>query len=162
MVIAPAKTGIAAISKKAVINHVQTKIGIFIKVIPGARILSMVAITFIAPSIDDAPNRWSENITNGMELPPCRDRGGYNVHPAAGPPLSKNNVLISIVKANGRIQKLQLFNLGKAISGAPIIIGSCQLANPTNAGINAPNIIINACMVVIWLKKPGTTNCKPG
>ena len=32
----------------------KQKIGIFIKVIPGARILSMVAITFIAPSIDDA------------------------------------------------------------------------------------------------------------
>ena len=59
------------------------------------------------------------------------------------------SVLDSIVKANGNIQKLQLFSLGKAISGAPIIIGSCQLASPTKAGINAPKIIISACIVVI-------------
>ena len=48
-------------------------------------------------------------ITKGIELPPCNDSGGYNVHPAAGPPLSKNNVLINIANAKGRIQKLQLF-----------------------------------------------------
>ena len=49
-----------------------------------------------------------------------------------------------------------------AISGAPIIRGICQFASPTKAGITAPKIIINACIVVIWLKNPGTTNCKPG
>ena len=84
-----------------------------------------------------------------MELPPCRDRGGYKVQPAAGPPLSKNNVLNNMVNAKGSIQKLQLFNLGSAISGAPIIIGICQFAKPTKAGITAPKIIISACMVVI-------------
>ena len=52
MVIAPAKTGIAAISRKAVISHVHTNIGIFINVIPGALIFKIVAITFIAPRID--------------------------------------------------------------------------------------------------------------
>ena len=26
-------------------------------------------------------------------MPPCKERGGYKVQPAAGPPLSKNNVL---------------------------------------------------------------------
>ena len=149
MVIAPASTGIDAINKNAVINHVHTKIGIFINVIPGALIFSIVAITLIAPSIDDAPSKWSENITKGIEFPPCKDSGGYNVQPAAGPPLSKNKVLNSIVKANGKIQKLQLFNLGSAISGAPIIIGNCQLAKPTKAGMTAPKIIINACIVVI-------------
>ena len=57
MVIAPASTGIDAINKNAVINHVHTKIGIFINVIPGALIFSIVAITLIAPSIDDAPSK---------------------------------------------------------------------------------------------------------
>jgi hypothetical protein len=33
-------------------------------------------------------------------------------------------------KANGRIQKLQLFMRGSAMSGAPIIIGIIQLASP--------------------------------
>ena len=57
MVIAPARTGIAAIRRNAVISQVQTKIGIFISVIPGALIFRIVAMTFIAPRIDDAPNR---------------------------------------------------------------------------------------------------------
>ena len=57
IVIAPAKTGIDAINKNAVINQVQTKIGIFISVIPGALILSIVAITLIAPKIDERPNK---------------------------------------------------------------------------------------------------------
>ena len=55
MVTAPARTGIAAISKKAVMTQVQTKSGIFISVIPGARILSMVAIMLIAPNMEDMP-----------------------------------------------------------------------------------------------------------
>ena len=54
---APASTGIAAISRNAVISQVQTKIGIFISVIPGALIFRIVAMTFIAPRIDEAPNR---------------------------------------------------------------------------------------------------------
>ena len=149
IVIAPANTGIDAISKKAVINQVHTKIGIFIRVIPGALILSIVAITLIAPNIEESPNKWIDKITNGIESPPCNDRGGYKVQPAAGPPLSKNKVLSIIVNAKGNIQKLQLFSLGKAMSGAPIIIGICQFARPTKAGITAPKIITKACIVVI-------------
>ena len=34
-------------------------------------------------------------------------------------------------------QKLKLFNLGSAISEAPIIIGTNQFASPTNAGHNS-------------------------
>ena len=60
-----------------------------------------------------------------------------------------NNVESSRVKANGRIQNDQLFMRGKAISGAPTIIGIIQLARPTNAGMTAPKIITSACMVVI-------------
>lgn len=51
---------------------------------------------------------------------------------------------------------------GRAISGAPIIIGTSQFANPTHAGMTAPNTMIKACMVVIWLKKSGSTSCRPG
>ena len=73
-----------------------------------------------------------------------------------------NSVEASMVKANGRIQKLQLFMRGSAMSGAPIIIGTIQLASPTNAGITAPNTMTRPCIVVIWLKKLGSTNCSPG
>ena len=64
--------------------------------------------------------------------------------------------------ATGRIQNDQLFMRGKAMSGAPIIIGIIQLARPTNAGITAPKTIISACIVVIELKNSGCTNCRPG
>ena len=64
--------------------------------------------------------------------------------------------------ATGRIQNDQLFMRGNAMSGAPIIIGIIQLARPTNAGITAPNTMISACIVVIWLKNSGCTNCRPG
>lgn len=58
MVTTPASTGITAISRKAVISQVQTNSGIFIRVMPGARRLRMVAITLIAPMIELIPIRW--------------------------------------------------------------------------------------------------------
>ena len=51
---------------------------------------------------------------------------------------------------------------GNAMSGAPIIIGIIQFAKPTQAGMTAPKTMISACMVVIWLKNSGCTNCSPG
>jgi len=62
-----------------------------------------------------------------------------------------DNLEIRIPKAPGSNQKLQLFILGRAISGAPIINGTIQLARPTNAGIITPNTIIKPCRVVNWL-----------
>jgi hypothetical protein len=48
-------------------------------------------------------------------------------------------------KAGGNNQKLMLFNRGKAISGAPIKIGTNQLPNPPiNIGITIKKIIIKA------------------
>ena len=60
-----------------------------------------------------------------------------------------NSVLIMMVKAKGNIQKLQLLSRGSAISGAPTISGSCQLAKPTKAGMTKPKIMISPCIVVI-------------
>ena len=52
----------------------------------------------------------------------------------------------------GKSQKLILFNLGKAISGAPNINGTNQLPKPPIiAGITKKKIIINACAVTITL-----------
>ena len=48
------------------------------------------------------------------------------------------------------------------MSGAPIMSGIIQLARPTNAGMTAPNTMTSACIVVIWLKNAGSTNCRPG
>ena len=62
MVTQPANTGITAISRKAVISQVQTNKGIFIKVMPGARRLRMVATTLIAPMIELTPIRCTPKI----------------------------------------------------------------------------------------------------
>ena len=162
MVTPPASTGMTAISRKAVISQVQTNSGIFIRVMPGARMLRMVVITLIAPMIEDMPIRWMAKITNGRASPVCSVSGGYRVQPPAGPPPSMNMVDSSMLKANGRIQKLQLFMRGSAMSVAPIISGICQLARPVNAGMTTPKIITSACSVVMELKNCGSTNCSPG
>jgi len=73
-----------------------------------------------------------------------------------------NRVEASSRKVGGRIQKLQLFIRGSAMSGAPIIIGINQLARPTKEGMIAPNTMISPCRVVIWLKNSGWTSCMPG
>jgi hypothetical protein len=51
-------------------------------------------------------------------------------------------------KAGGTNQKLKLFNLGKAISGAPRNIGKNQLPKPPiRAGITRKKTIIKPCAV---------------
>ncbi len=144
------------------ISQVHTNSGIFIRVMPGARMFRMVTITLIAPITEEIPMRCTEKIRNGNALPVCSTSGGYMVQPPAGAPPDMNSVLSSMVKANGRIQKLQLFMRGSAMSGAPIIIGTSQLASPTKPGMTAPKIMTRACMVVIWLKNIGSTICRPG
>ena len=49
-----------------------------------------------------------------------------------------------------------------AMSGAPIIIGICQFAKPTAAGMIAPKTMMRPCSVVSELKNSGCTICRPG
>ena len=57
------------------------------------------------------------------------------VHPVPAPTSTKAE-LNNNNKEGGNSQKLMLFNLGNAISGAPINMGTNQLPNPPiNAGI---------------------------
>ncbi len=76
MVTAPARTGITAISRKAVISQVQTNSGILSRVMPGARMFRMVAITLIEPMIDEMPIMCTANTTKAKLCPPCRLSGG--------------------------------------------------------------------------------------
>ena len=66
-------------------------------------------------------------------------------------PPSTNSEIVNNEKANGKIQKLQLLSRGNAISGAPIIMGTIQLASPTKAGMMTPNTIISPCTVTSTL-----------
>lgn len=60
--------------------------------------------------------------------------------------------IVSKSREGGRSQNLILFIRGKAMSGAPIIIGTKKLPNPPIIiGITMKKIIINACAVTITL-----------
>jgi len=79
------------------------------------------------------------------------DNGGYTVHPV---PVPVSTILLINNKDNegGSNQNLILFIRGKAISGAPSIIGTNQFPNPPiKIGITIKKIIIKAWAVTITL-----------
>ena len=144
------------------ISQVQQNIGIFISVMPGARMFRMVVMMLIAPMIELAPMMCRAKMARSMPGPICTDSGAYSVQPAAvAPPGTKYDTMSSRAAA-GSSQKLKLFMRANAMSEAPIIIGICQFANPTNAGMMPPNTMISPCMVVSWLKNSGRRICRPG
>ena len=55
--ILPARTGSVSTSRNDVTRTAHTNSGILYIVCPGARILNTVTIKFIAPSIDEIPER---------------------------------------------------------------------------------------------------------
>jgi hypothetical protein len=69
IVIAPAKTGRDSKSKTAVIKTDQTNRGILSIVIPGALMLIMVVMKFIAPIIEEAPAQCKLKIARSTEPP---------------------------------------------------------------------------------------------
>jgi hypothetical protein len=109
--------------------------------------LKIVVIKFIAPIIEEAPAKCKLKIAKSTEAPGCPSKllnGGYTVQPVPAP---ASTILDSIIstRAGGNNQKLILFNLGNAISGAPIITGTNQLPYPPIiTGITKKNIITKA------------------
>jgi hypothetical protein len=108
----------------------------------------------MAPKIEDKPAKCKLNIAKSTAPPECDKillKGGYTVQPVPAPVSIKaehNNK----IKDGGNNQKLKAFNLGKAISGAPINKGTKQLPKPPIiVGITIKNIIIKACAVTITL-----------
>jgi len=116
--------------------------------------LKIVTIKLIAPKIELVPERWKLKIARSTEGPECAckaDNGGYTVHPVPAPVSTKAD---KSNKANdgGSNQKLILFILGKAISGAPIKRGTNQLPKPPiRIGITMKKIMRIACAVIITL-----------
>jgi hypothetical protein len=102
---------------------------------------------FMAPNIELIPAKCKLKIAKSTEPPEwysILDNGGYTVHPVPAPPSTKLDEANKI-KAGGNNQKLILFNLGKAMSGAPIINGTIQLPKPPiKTGITMKKIIMNA------------------
>ncbi|MND56106.1 hypothetical protein D3C80_472030 [compost metagenome] len=69
MVTAAARTGMTAMSRKAVISQVQTNSGIFIQPMPGARRLKMVTMTLMAPMMEEIPMMWMAKTNSAVLLP---------------------------------------------------------------------------------------------
>lgn len=154
IVIAPASTGSDSSSRMAVINTDQTNRGICSNPIVFIRRLTIVVIKLIAPRIDETPARCSEKIAISTLTPLWNswvDSGGYTVHPVPAP-LSLIEDNISSDSDGGSNQNLILFIRGKAMSGAPSIMGTSQLPNPPIIiGITMKKIITKACAVTIEL-----------
>lgn len=129
IVIAPAKTGNDNKRRNAVIKTAHTKSGVLLATMPGARIFKIVTIKFIAPKIEETPAKCKLKIAISTEAPEwdCTfDNGGYTVQPVPTPASIKEDET-SNIKAGGNNQKDILFKRGKAMSQAPIIIGTNQL-----------------------------------
>jgi len=69
IVIAPAKTGNESNNRNAVMKTAQTNNGVRWAVIPGARMLIIVTIKFIAPKIDETPAKCRLKIAKSTEAP---------------------------------------------------------------------------------------------
>ena len=124
--IAPANTGKDKSNKNTVINTAQTNKGNLCIKSPGALILKIVTIKLIDPKIELVPERWKLKIARSTDGPECAwidDNGGYTVHPVPAP-VSTNADKRRQISDGGNNQKLMLFILGNAISGAPIIKGT--------------------------------------
>src|ERR1044071_9172295 len=151
---AAANTGTANNNKYEVIKIDQTNSGKSPQPIPSVLIFVIVQIKFIAPIKDDAPATCKLKIAKSTAAPGCPitpAKGGYNVHPVPTP-TSTNVEVTSKYKDTGNNQKLKLFNLGNAISGAPIINGTNQFPKPPiNIGITIKKIITKACPVTTVL-----------
>lgn len=148
-----AKAGKATTRRTEVISTDHTNKGIRNSVIPFGRIFIIVTIIFIAPNIDEAPAKCIDKIAKSTEGPACErtpESGGYRVQPV--PAASKNIELVSRYRDQGKNQKLKLFKRGKAISGAPIKIGTNQFPNPPiKIGITIKKIMIKPCEVTTAL-----------
>jgi len=144
IVIAAAKTGKAKHNKIAVIRIDQQNNGILLMYKPLDLIKQIVIMKFIAPKTEDKPAKCKLNINKSRAAlgdPIKLLNGGYKVQPTAAPfstqVVNKNKNI-----EDGSNQKLKLFNLGKAISGAPINNGINQFPKaPINIGIAAKKII---------------------
>lgn len=144
------------------ISQVQANMGIFMSVMPGARMFRMVTMMLIEPMMELAPRMCMAKIPTSMDGPICSVSGAYSVQPAAGAPPGMKNDDTSMMAAGIISQKLKLFMRANAMSDAPICSGIIQFAKPTKAGMMAPNTMISPCMVVSWLNSSGFTTCSPG
>ena len=137
---AAASAVVAIISSGAVANCPQTKSGMRVNVMPGARIFSIVTTKLMPVSVELTPTRKIAAAHIDVPAAPCSETGGYSVQPAVGAPIRNDEN--SIKPATGKIQKLSMLSHGKATSRAPICSGKTRLPNPpVSSGITTSHTI---------------------
>ena len=109
-------------------SQVQQNIGIFIRVMPGARMFRMVTMMLIEPMMDEAPIKCMAKMAMSMPGPICVDSGAYRVQPAAVAPPGTRKDVASRMAAGGSSQNEKLFMRANAMSDAPTCSGIIQLA----------------------------------
>jgi len=153
-VIAPANTGKDNNNNTAVILTAQQNKGSRCIVLPGARMFTIVVMKFTAPKIEEIPAKCNEKIAKSTDGPlwaSTDDKGGYTVHPVPAP-ASTNDEVTNLNNAGGINQNEMLFNRGKAMSGAPTLIGTNQFPNPPiKKGITKKKIMMKAWAVTLTL-----------
>ena len=92
----------------------------------------------------------------GPGCPVLDERGGYRTQPPPNPIIpgapSTNIEITARVNDDTSSQNDILFMRGKAMSGAPIMIGTNQLPKPPiSAGITTKKIMIRPCAVMVTL-----------
>ena len=121
----PAKTGKDNNNNIAVTKIAQQNKGNLWADIPLVLMFKHVVIKLMAPSKEEIPAKCKLKIARSTEAPECDwipANGGYTVHPVPAP-FSTNALNNNNNNEGGNNQKETLFNLGKAISGAPQWIG---------------------------------------
>jgi len=117
------------------------------------RLIKIVVIILIAPTIDESPAKCNEKIQKSTLCVtwPTFLNGGYIVHPSPLPILISDEIT-SIKNEHGSNQKLRLFRRGKIISGMFKYNGSIQFPKPPiTIGIIKKKIMIKAWFVTITL-----------
>src|SRR5580704_15657388 len=118
---AAASAVVAIIRSGAVANCPQTKSGMRVKVMPGARICMIVTTKFMPVSVELTPTKKMAAAHIEVPAAPCSEIGGYSVQPAVGAPIKNDEKSIS--PATGKIQKLSMLSHVNATSRAPIYNG---------------------------------------
>src|SRR2546429_9076180 len=82
----PAMNGVPSTTSEEVARLAQTSSGIRQKLMPGARMVTMVTRKFTAVAIDDAPADWTPITQKGCPRGPWTERLAEVVPPAGGRP----------------------------------------------------------------------------
>ena len=115
-------TGMANTSRNWTTNTIQVKTGIFMNVMPGARMLMTVTIRLIAPTSEAMPVICRPSAQKSMPFVGengTDEFGAYMNQPPSAAPPSSHDVLMKIAP-NRKHQKLKALMRGNATSRAPI------------------------------------------